>query len=235
MFLDELPVRQRSAAKRHEGAAAQSSAQMPSPNPAHTAAYQWYAGTQGEKALEYVFDKFTNIADSGVEMSRETDTQDITLNFKYQGQHLQVNFPYNFPISSSFITSGGDRIVIGGDTTETAVSAIINSISSVKPQAHLRSNPAHMAADQWYAGKQAEEAVSFCVRKCPTTLGFSLFVCFLAFPFSSFLICLLQLLAFQWACWLQEFPRKCNLNRTRHAKRAGVIFSIYGVVWGEIG
>ncbi|KAL9973774.1 hypothetical protein ACROYT_G020274 [Oculina patagonica] len=150
----ELPVRQRSAAKRHEGAAAQSSAQMPSPNPAHTAAYQWYAGTQGEKALEYVFDKFTNIADSGVEMSRETDTQDITLNFKYQGQHLQVNFPYNFPRSSSLITSGGDRIVIGGDTTETAVSAIINSISSVKPQAHLRSNPAHMAADQWYAVKQ---------------------------------------------------------------------------------
>ncbi len=166
MFIDEFPLRHRSASKRHEAAAAQPSAQMLSGNPARTAADQWYAGTQGETALKYVFDNFTNIADSEVKMNRETDTQDVTLNFEYQGQHLLVTFPYNFPRSNaSLITSGGARKVIGGDTIETAVNAIINCISSVQPQDQLRGNPAHMAADQWYAGEQGEAALKYVFDK----------------------------------------------------------------------
>ncbi|KAL9971586.1 hypothetical protein ACROYT_G017766 [Oculina patagonica] len=163
---NELPLRQRTAANRHEGTAAQPSAQMLSGNPARTAADQWYAGTQGERALKYVFDNFTNIADSEVKMNRKTDTQDVTLNFEHQGQHLQVTFPYNFPRSNaSLITSGGDRKVIAGDTIETAVSAIINCISSARPQAQLHGNPARMATDQWYAGEQGEAALKHVFDK----------------------------------------------------------------------
>ena len=51
--------------------------------------------------------------------------------------------------------------------------------------------------------------LSFGRRKWPTSLGFSIFGIFLAFPFSPFLSCLLQWLAFYWAClWLKKLLRK---------------------------
>ena len=166
LFIDKMPIRRGSAAKRHTGAMAQPSAQEPSGNPVHIAADQWYAGTQGERALKYVFDNFANIADSGVKMNRKTDTQDVTLSFEYHGQHWQVTFPFNFPRSNASLTSsGGDRTVIGGETVEAAVNAIINCITSVQPQAPVHGNPARIAADQWYAGKLGEAALKYVFDK----------------------------------------------------------------------
>lgn len=141
--------------------------QMPSGNFARIAADQWYAGTRGEKALKYVFDNFTNIADNEVKMSRKMDTQDVSLSLEHGGQHWQVTFPYNFPRSfASLTTDGRNHKMVGRDNLKAAVSAIINYISSNQSQAQRRGNPARMAADrQWYAGEQGEAALKYVFDK----------------------------------------------------------------------
>ena len=166
LFTDEMPPRQGSAAKRQTGPDVQSFAQMPSGTPARIAAGQWYAGTQGGQALKSVFDNFTNIADNEVKMSRKMDTQDVSLSLEHRGQHWQVTFPYNFPRSFASVTTGGrNHKKLGGDTVETAVSAIINYILSNQPQAQRRGNPARTAAVQWYAGEQGEAALKYVFDK----------------------------------------------------------------------
>ena len=161
-----MPLRHRSAAKRHTEATVQPLLPMLRGNPARIAANQWYAGAQGEQALKYIFDKFTNIADSEIKMSRKTDTQDVTLSFEAHGQHWHVTFPNNFPRSKANLTTSGlECTIIGGDTVDTAVNAIINRISSVQPQGQMRGNPVRMATDQWYAGEQGEAALKYVFDK----------------------------------------------------------------------
>ena len=161
-----MPLRHRSAAKRHTGATVQPLPPMLRGNPARVAADQWYADTQGEQALKFIFDKFANIADSEVKMSRKTDTQDVTLSFEAHGQHWHVTFPNNFPRSNAMLTTSGDNCtIIGGDTVETAVEAILNRISLVQARGQMSDNPAYVAADQWYFGEQGEAALKLVLDK----------------------------------------------------------------------
>ena len=93
---------------------------------------QWYATDEGEAALRYVFDELKKIADDDVEMSRNTNTQDISLSLERHGEQWQVKFPSDFPGSNAKLTFQGDvYAVVGGDSLEAAVSAIKNRISSV--------------------------------------------------------------------------------------------------------
>ena len=93
---------------------------------------QWYATDEGEDDLRYVFDELKQIADDDVEMSRNTDTQDITLSLERHGNQWQVKFPSDFPSSNAKLTFKGDvYAAVGGDSLEAAVSAIKNRISSV--------------------------------------------------------------------------------------------------------
>ena len=158
-----MPLRHRSAAKRQTGSTVQ-----PLPlNPARVAADQWYAGTQGEQALRYIFAKLTSIADTEVEMSRRTDIQDVTLSFEAHGQLWHVTFPNDFPRSNASLKASGENCtIIGGDTVETAVDAILNRISPVQQRGdQLGGNPARVAADQWYAGEQGEGALKLVLDK----------------------------------------------------------------------
>ena len=52
----------------------------------------------------------------------------------------------------------------------------------------------------WLGHAQKSKLWDFWTRKWPTSLGFSIFETFFAFPFSPFLSFLLQWLAFYWAC-----------------------------------
>lgn len=167
VFIDEMPLRHRSAAKRRTGPTVQPLPPILRGNPARVAADQWYAGTQGEQALKYIFAKFTSIADTDVKMSRRTDIQDVTLSFEAHGQLWHVTFPSNFPRSNASLTTSGENCtIIGGDTVETAVEALLNRISSVQPRGdQMSGNPAHVAADQWYAGEQGEAALKFVLDK----------------------------------------------------------------------
>ena len=81
-----MPLRHRSAANRQAGSTVQPLLPMLHGNPVRVAANQWYAGTQGERTLKYIFSKFTSIADTEVKMSRRTDIQDVTLSFEAHGQ-----------------------------------------------------------------------------------------------------------------------------------------------------
>jgi len=134
-------------------------------NPARVAADQWYAGEQGEAALKFVLDKFTNIADNArVKMSRKTDTQNVTLTFELHHQEWQVTFPNNFPRSSASLTCLGElKTRIGGDTIETAVSAMIDRISSLDQPSDQRGNGAPQVAahDQWYVGEKGEATLKY--------------------------------------------------------------------------
>ena len=166
VFLDQMPLRHRSAAKRQAGSTVEPLQPIEPRNPAHVAASQWYTGSQGERALKYIFTKLTSIADTEVEMSRRTDIQDVTLSFEAHGQLWHVTFPNNFPRSNaSLTTSGKNCTIIGGDTVETAVDAILNHISSVQPRGQMSGNPARVEADQWYAGVQGEAALKFVLDK----------------------------------------------------------------------
>lgn len=124
---------------------------------------QWYGGEQGEAILRYVFNELTNIADSEVKMSRKTDTQDLTLSLERSGHHWQVKFPSNFPRSDASLFINREFIaVVGGDTVETAVRAIIHRISSLDPSFINRGNPTcQQPAVQWYAGENGEATLKY--------------------------------------------------------------------------
>ena len=161
-----MPLRHRSAGNRQAESTVQPLPPMLHGNPARVAGNQWYAGTQGERALKYIFSKFTSIADTEVKMSRRTDIQDVTLSFEADGQLWHVTFPNNFPRSNASLTTSGENCTtIGGDTVETAVDAILNHISSVQPRDQMSGNPARVAAEQWYAGDQGEAALKFVLDR----------------------------------------------------------------------
>ena len=100
--------------------------------PAVTTTTQWYADAHGQTALKFVFDELTQIAESGVQMSRKIDTQDVTMSFTRYGHRWQANFPSNFPsCNAKLILNGDDYATVDGDTLEAAVSAIKSRILSV--------------------------------------------------------------------------------------------------------
>jgi len=134
--------------------------------PAHKNSTQWYVGDQGEAALKYVFDEITKIADGEVKMSRQTGTQDVNLSFECQGQTWQVKFPSNFPRSfASLIRNGKNSGNIGGDTVETATSAITDHIAGKcignDGGANVFGQPARRTPVQWYAGEHGEAALKY--------------------------------------------------------------------------
>ncbi|KAJ7383731.1 hypothetical protein OS493_026262 [Desmophyllum pertusum] len=125
-------------------------------NPARMAAAghaQWYGGEYGEATLKYVVNELTKIADSEVKMSRKTDTQDVTLSFNRRRRSWKVKFPSNFPRSNASLSTNGEfYAMVGGDTVETAVSAITNRISSLDQP---------LAAVQWYSGEYGEATLKY--------------------------------------------------------------------------
>ncbi|KAL9971587.1 hypothetical protein ACROYT_G017767 [Oculina patagonica] len=105
---------------------------------------QWYAGEYGEASLKHVFDELKKIADGNVDMSRKTDTKDITLCFYRQGQEWQVKFPPDFPSSNAALSINRNLCAtIGGDDVEDAIRAIIRHITSMDqpPAASRRIKP----------------------------------------------------------------------------------------------
>ena len=93
---------------------------------------QWYSGDQGQASLRYVYEELGRIADDEVQMSRDTDTKDITLSFNRHGQQWMIRFPSIFPRSkANLIFNGQVHAEAGGNTLETAVTAIKNRILSV--------------------------------------------------------------------------------------------------------
>lgn len=121
---------------------------------------QWYGGEQGETILKYVFNELINISDSEVKMSRKKDTQDVSMKFERFGQHWKVKFPSNFPRSdaSLFINREFDSMV-GGDTVEAAVRAIIHRISSLYQSSG--GHPTCPPDAQWYEGEKGEATLKF--------------------------------------------------------------------------
>ena len=115
---------------------------------------QWYVGEKGEEELKYIFDELRSIAESELRMTRKLDTQDLTLNFYYEGKDWQVAFPSNFPRSYvTLSTNEEEHVIVSGNTVKTAVNAII---------AHIRdSRPTLVAATQWYASKEGEMALKY--------------------------------------------------------------------------
>ena len=102
--------------------------------PASVTTEQWYAGHAGEATLRYVFDALREIAEGEVKMSRNTDTQDITLSLCHRGREWQITFPFNFPKSNAGVsTNGKDNKIIAGNTVENSVSALINHITCASP------------------------------------------------------------------------------------------------------
>ena len=134
-------------------------------NPARPPAVQWYVGEEGEAALKYVFDELTQMADGNVNMSRNTETQDISISFIHNGKEWIVKFPLNFPRSKASLSSDGEqRGRIGGDTVEIAVRRMLRLLTSPKahnPSTHQRDNPVCDSAVQWYAGDDGEADLKY--------------------------------------------------------------------------
>ena len=94
-------------------------------------AAQWYAGENGEATLKYVFNELSKIAHGDVQMSRKTDTQNITMCFRRQGQEWQVTFPSNFPSSEASLSINKRFCtMIGGNNVDHTVCAITDYIKS---------------------------------------------------------------------------------------------------------
>lgn len=101
---------------------------------AQTTSSQWYIGENGQTALKYVVNELSHITDSQVQMSRKINTHDITLRFQRLGHRWEIEFPSNFPGSNARITVNDcSHETVGGDTLETAVTAIKNSIFRKNP------------------------------------------------------------------------------------------------------
>ena len=133
-------------------------------NPGYTPGVHWYVGEQGELDLKHVFNELSQVADSDVNMSRNTVTQDVSMSFTYHGQEWKVTFPFNFPRSEATLRSDGEeRRKIGGDTVESAVRGMISLLVSSmnRPLPRGQGQPAHKAGDQWYSGVQGEADLKF--------------------------------------------------------------------------
>ena len=73
---------------------------------AETQSFQWYASEGGNKALQFVYKEFQNIARSRhVEMVRDTETHNMSMSFtdQYHGSKWEVKFPFKFPRSGAIL------------------------------------------------------------------------------------------------------------------------------------
>ena len=130
-------------------------------NPAYEPCVQWYSGDHGEEDLRCVFNELSRIADGEVSMSRQTDTQDITMKFERNGQTWKVQFPPNFPRSkANLMRNGQAHWKIGGKDLKTSVEALITHILSEKePATEAIASAAQRGTTQWYAGDKGEAAL----------------------------------------------------------------------------
>lgn len=141
-------------------------------NAAGRSAFQWYFGEEGEAALTYVFDELTKIADGSANMSRNTSTQDISINFMCRGQKWIVKFPSNFPSSKASLSSNGEQLhKIGGDTVEIAVRRMKQFL--ISPKRHRQSPQQHGSTTcssvvQWYASDSGEADLKFVFNELKT-------------------------------------------------------------------
>lgn len=110
---------------------------------------QWYYGPEGETTLKYVLNELKTIADNSVvDMSRNKDTRNISMNFVHRGKECRIAFPFNFPTDrASLILNGVEGDKIGGDTVEIAVRSMISIFSSTD-------QPTSVV--QWYACEEGE-------------------------------------------------------------------------------
>ncbi|KAK2549695.1 Mitogen-activated protein kinase kinase kinase 2 [Acropora cervicornis] len=110
---------------------------------------QWYNGPEGETTLKYVFSELKTIADNNVvDMIRNKDTRNITMNFEHRGKECRIDFPFNFPTDKASLNLNGvESDKIGGDTVEIAVRSMISIFSSTD-------QPASVV--QWYACEEGE-------------------------------------------------------------------------------
>lgn len=115
---------------------------QPQNQEAYTTAYQWYSGEKGTSKLQDVLGKLQEIAQQEkVDMSRDRDTQDITLSFtdKRRARKWEVKFPAQFPSVGAVVIGyqgttsrpmNEHRIAAGDRNVNTAVSKIVNYIES---------------------------------------------------------------------------------------------------------
>lgn len=116
-------------------------------NPARKPDVQWYVGDDGEAALKYVHDELKKTSDSEVRMSRNKDSEDISMSFMHGGKEWVVKFSSNFPRSKASLTSDGEnRGEIGGETVEIAVRRMIDLLFSPMNQPK--------GTVQWYDGDE---------------------------------------------------------------------------------
>ena len=148
LFTDVTPLRRESPSHNH-------------------AALQWYASDQGEEDLKFILNKLTTIADSEVQMSRKTKTQNLSMSFQRHGQQWQVSFPADFPRSNvSMFTNGEVCAVVGGDTVRSAVRAIISKIKhSPAVCVGIHGNHSH----QWYSSEQGEAILKYVLNELTNT------------------------------------------------------------------
>ena len=108
---------------------------------AYTTTYQWYSGEKGTSNLQNVLGKLQKIALQGkVDMSRDRDSQDITLSFtdKRRAREWKVKFPAQFPFVGAVVigcqgtTSRpmNEHQIAGDRNVNTAVSKIVTYIES---------------------------------------------------------------------------------------------------------
>lgn len=110
-----------------------------------TSIVQWYASGEGESHLKSVFDELKNIADGEVAMSRNIETQDVSITFERHGQSWTVKFPANFPRSRAIIVkNGAGEVSVGDSTVEGSTTAIVD----------------HIVA-QWYKTSEGEAALKY--------------------------------------------------------------------------
>lgn len=110
-----------------------------------TSIAQWYACEEGETHLKSVFDEVKNIADGKVRMSRQRETQDVTMTIERHGQSWKVKFPANFPTSrATVIKNGAEQVSVGDNTVEGSARAIVDYIVA-----------------QWYNTSEGEAALKY--------------------------------------------------------------------------
>ena len=102
-----------------------------------TANVQWYSGDEGNRKLQKVVEDLNEIALGNVVMSRDTQTQDISLSFtdKRRGKKWEIKFPASFPsVGALLIVNPGTRQEHQQRqaTSDKASKAVKNMISTIQ-------------------------------------------------------------------------------------------------------
>ena len=114
------PAYHQSAASGHVRRSQLDSSRSHCQREAEIQSFQWYASEGGDKALQFVYKGFQNIARSGqVEMSRETETHSMSMSFtdQYSGRKWEVTFPFNFPRGGAIMVETSKSTITGHVST----------------------------------------------------------------------------------------------------------------------